>query len=580
MNSLPGGSPPGDSPQRDDVPGSAILGPPSAWPADNPPSQRWPIYSRGNIGEVYPNVVLPLEWDVGGLAAERGWRDGACRIGFLAEKDFGDEDFVMIGVFNGYAYFNASVMRLLGVRTPGLDVSVIDTQFLGSSPVNIAHYSPKAGDRSLAAALRVSKTALNTLTARRVPLVDEMRSKSSALRARAPSLDALDEDLWSYIKTDFTESYSFFIASHVTITMKATIASGALTDLCQAKFDDPNLALSLTAGLGEIVSAEPIWVMWALANETNDADFGKAFKGFLARYGHRGVNELSFSGQDWDAFPEVALRAIDSMRGLDPSQSPQARSIVAAEMRNTATADARANLGVSRRRLDWAIGSAALWTRAREQSKNELIRATQLARHCYLELVRRCAERGGVSDSLGPMLLSETEFGQYLVNPPSMLKVIAARRTQYQHLSSFEPPFAFDAAAHPDTAPPLLHPLAGGSAHAFARPQPGQELLRGAAGSPGLATGRARVVTDPTDPAAIEPGEIIVARLTDPSWTPLFVMAAAVVVEVGAAMSHAMIVSRELGIPCVVGVVGATSLIADGAEMEVDGNTGTVRLVS
>jgi pyruvate,water dikinase len=69
---------------------------------------------------------------------------------------------------------------------------------------------------------------------------------------------------------------------------------------------------------------------------------------------------------------------------------------------------------------------------------------------------------------------------------------------------------------------------------------------------------------------------VLVAPRTDPSWTPLFVSAAAVVVEVGAAMSHSMIVSRELGIPCVVGVVDATLRIPDGAEAEVDGSSGQV----
>ena len=68
-------------------------------------------------------------------------------------------------------------------------------------------------------------------------------------------------------------------------------------------------------------------------------------------------------------------------------------------------------------------------------------------------------------------------------------------------------------------------------------------------------------------------------RITDPSWTPLFLAAEAVIVDVGAVMSHAVIVSRQLGIPCVVSVVGATTSIPDGALVEVDGNAGVVRLL-
>ena len=84
---------------------------------------------------------------------------------------------------------------------------------------------------------------------------------------------------------------------------------------------------------------------------------------------------------------------------------------------------------------------------------------------------------------------------------------------------------------------------------------------------------------DPGDPAGLTPGEILVAPITDPSWTPLFLAASGVVVDVGATMSHAVIVSRELGIPCVVSAVGATERIPDGALIELDGNTGHVTVI-
>ncbi len=103
-------------------------------------------------------------------------------------------------------------------------------------------------------------------------------------------------------------------------------------------------------------------------------------------------------------------------------------------------------------------------------------------------------------------------------------------------------------------------------------------MLHGGAASPGSATGRARVVTDPAAAGLLEPGEVLVAPVTDPSWTPLFLTAAAVVVDVGAMGSHAMIVSRELGIPCVASVTDATRRIPDGAIVTVDGTSGTVRI--
>jgi len=99
-------------------------------------------------------------------------------------------------------------------------------------------------------------------------------------------------------------------------------------------------------------------------------------------------------------------------------------------------------------------------------------------------------------------------------------------------------------------------------------------------GCPGKARGFARVILDPADPTALRPGDVLVAPLTDPSWTPLFVPAVAVVVDTGAMLSHAVIVSRELGIPCVPSVLHATRRIPDGALLEVDGDRGVVTVLS
>ncbi len=544
-----------------------------SWPADCGPSKRWTVYTRGNVGEVYPDIVLPLEWELGGLPSELGWRKGAAAVGFAGPDDIGDEEFVVIGVFGGYAYFNVSLMRLLGVRTPGLGPEVIDTQFLGDA--DVPGYSPVKGDRDLRATLRVIATALRTLRAKSVPLVDEMRVRVDNYRAAAPSLDEPNEVLWGYIKDGMVELWEYLIGSHVINTMQATIAAGGLTDLCEKRLGDPNLAVTLTTGIGEVVSAQPAREMWRLANEVEPEHYDTAFAAFLAEHGHRGPNEFSLLGRDWAAFPELATAAIDTMRGIDPSRSPQQQQTRMAESRHRATAEAKAKLGWRGRQLDRAVASTALWSRAREESKNQVIRGNQLARHAFLELLRRAASNGGVPDQVGPMLLVEQEFLAYLADPPSMVATIEQRRADYEHLGTLEPPFAFDTALHGGWAPAVS---TWQSRRTESDPAAAGTTLRGAAGAPGVAEGRARVILDPAAPAGLQPGEVLVAPLTDPSWTPLFVSAAAVVVEIGAAMSHSMIVSRELGIPCVVGVEDATLLIEDGAMLEVDGQAGTVKV--
>ena len=94
--------------------------------------------------------------------------------------------------------------------------------------------------------------------------------------------------------------------------------------------------------------------------------------------------------------------------------------------------------------------------------------------------------------------------------------------------------------------------------------------------SAGRVTAVARVIADPRT-QSIAAGEILVARHTDPGWIALFASASAIVVERGSLLSHSAIVARELGIPCVVALAGATSWIRDGERIEVDGATGLVR---
>jgi pyruvate,water dikinase len=116
-----------------------------------------------------------------------------------------------------------------------------------------------------------------------------------------------------------------------------------------------------------------------------------------------------------------------------------------------------------------------------------------------------------------------------------------------------------------------------GASGASAPVGPADNVLRGAAASAGTATGRARVLLDPRG-ARLQPGDILVAPSTDPGWTPLFMTAGGLVMEMGGPMSHGAIVAREYGIPAVVGVPGATERIRTGETVSVDGTRGVVTL--
>jgi len=212
---------------------------------------------------------------------------------------------------------------------------------------------------------------------------------------------------------------------------------------------------------------------------------------------------------------------------------------------------------------------------AREFAKGTIIQSAYAVRLALFELVRRAQENGGPAERRDCFLVTVDELPAFIDRPHTFADTIAARRERREYLQARVPPFVFEAPV-PD---PGTWELRQGSADGHASAAPG-ELLEGIGVSPGLARGRARVVLDPSDPSALEPGDVLVAPITDPAWTPLFLVANAVVVDVGAQMSHAAIVARELGIPAVVSVDGGTMRIPDGATLEVDGARGVVRVVS
>jgi phosphohistidine swiveling domain-containing protein len=192
----------------------------------------------------------------------------------------------------------------------------------------------------------------------------------------------------------------------------------------------------------------------------------------------------------------------------------------------------------------------------------------------FRELGRRHAAAGTLRDARHVFMLLDADLEPFVADPAAFTDTVAERFTAWQDLWNVEPPFFI----RDGVVPPLSQWKRRGTGDVTAVTE--GEVLQGVPGCPGRITGRARVVTDPSEPGDLEPGDILVAPLTDPAWTPLFMAVDGVVVDVGGQISHAIIVSRELGLPCVVSATGATERIPDGATIEVDGDTGAVTVIS
>ena len=118
----------------------------SYYVTDTPLSERFPIYTRANVGEVFPDPVTPLTSDTALYEAEIGWRDAWYRMGAFEPDELPDGTFCQLGVQGGYCYLNASLIRLFGERAPGLSWQAMDEQFFGAQP-GIPPYEEMPGDQ-------------------------------------------------------------------------------------------------------------------------------------------------------------------------------------------------------------------------------------------------------------------------------------------------------------------------------------------------------------------------------------------------------------------------------------------------
>jgi pyruvate,water dikinase len=264
------------------------------------------------------------------------------------------------------------------------------------------------------------------------------------------------------------------------------------------------------------------------------------------------------------------------MRRSDESQAPTNRTSASIAERDRVVADIRAQVADDPETaglFEAALHSAQVFLGGRERAKTNVVTVINEMRVALREFGRRLVERGVIDEVGQVFMVTNDELDRLRLHPDTMKELIAERWEQFQSLFDYEAVFIVNGRV------PALSEMTRRGGKGLAQAAPGT-VLSGAAGSGGTATGRARVILDAGDPEGLEPGDILVAPQTDPSWVPLFVPAAGVVVNVGAMGSHAMIVSRELGVPCVASVADATEIIPDGAIITIDGNAGTVTIDS
>jgi pyruvate,water dikinase len=308
-----------------------------------------------------------------------------------------------------------------------------------------------------------------------------------------------------------------------------------------------------------------------LVEEYRDGSLPPTLQGgltdFLRLYGHRGVAEIDLGLPRWSEDPTYIMGVLANyLRLQDPESAPdlqfgratrEAEEMVSELVR-------RAN-GKGRLRgalVRFLLGRARELSGLREMPKFSIVLLLARVRSLLWPVGEELAQAGRLEEAGDVFFLSIPEAWAALAGE-DLRPTVGERRAVYEREKGRKhvPRLLLS----DGTEPTAEHHDANGK----------ENGLRGTPASGGVASGEARVVLDPGD-ARLEPGEILVAPSTDPGWTPLFLTAGGLVMEMGGPMSHGAIVAREYGIPAVVGVPDATERIQTGQSITVDGSEGVV----
>jgi len=567
------------------------------WIADSVPSERFPFYARANVGEIAPTPMSPLSWKlVWEKGTVLGYARGHVRWGcFDPDELHGDN--TQFAYFGGYLYINWSMIRIQGERSPGMSAQLMDDAFFGAHP-DIPAYEAHPDDVRPDLATRIQQMTDSLMTATALPSeLDEDRLKALALRERRPDFaTATDYELIVHAQMisplieEFFEPYMIFGTS-------SSFALGILPELCKGL--DPSLPGRLLSGIGNVDSVLPSLAIWELsrvvrssdllslefcigvpglierlANNEEGIDFLKSFTELCREHGARGPGEWDIASRSWETHPDLVISLIDRLRLVGDELSPSNRHTrvvrdsaqAVLEMENHLAGDSD-SLG----KLELALRLANLYVVGRERTKLTEMMTVHEIRVVMHELGKRMVQRGVIDAPEKVCMLVDTELEEFIADPESFVETIRLRHEYFLELGCRQEPFVL----YREKPVPELWPMRTNVVEAL---DTGDSIM-GVPGGPGIVVGRACVITDPYDPRGLEPGDILVAAITDPAWTPLFMSAGGVVVEIGAPMSHAMIVSRELGVPCVTGVKDAAKRIKTGMLLEVNGSTGAVTVI-
>lgn len=564
-----------------------------AWPElPGYPAQPFDFWTQQDLGERWPDPVTPLTWSisepmtqismdraVAGLKAPYAGKIRWCRRVY------------------GHAYLNEGALLFAYTDGFGMPLQMIEGGLThpGARPMGAQRWQFGKVLRHLPWYWQVA-TGWERNAARfeaDFPTIDRWVDEFMMRNLHDEPDSALLEEARAVWFARIIE----YIGCHTNATSLSMAALSQMEKLLTAQMGDATLVQTLAGGLSGVIAAEIAPDLWEMAQtlralglerivleetpavalvllraESAAGLFLAQFERFLQRHGHRCMVEAELLYSRWAEAPEQVIQSLATYLQMDAAPmetAPVAVNADAARRREEATAAVEARLNWLRRRtFRTTLARLHRFTRLRDNGQHYVVKLLLPMRRLYAELGRRWAERGWLQTAEDIFFLVETELTAVTTagNPVSagldLRQRAVDRRAAYSYWFTQPTPDALDAQG----APVTVTELAG-------------NLLTGMAASPGQIEGRARVVMTPAEASALQPGDILVTRATDPGWTPVFSIISGAVLEIGGTLSHGAIVAREYGLPAVVNVPQATQRIRDGQTIRLNGTSGQVVLL-
>lgn len=514
------------------------------------------IYTRCNVGEMMPGAVSPLTLSVTGRSIEVGMQRMYITFGAMpAETD----DWLFVGCAQGQMLLNLSGIAEKTAPILGASARAAALAICGQ-PVDVLQEPPPTGILR-----RVRNTARYVRALTSAPrVIRDLRALTERLRIDGDTPEALYQSLDTH-QPAIREAYALHLISSAGSGALASALASILSAGKDPAAEHHAQVAAALSGAADVESADVVACIEAVCAalrrrpdrdaivSSSDDDLLSDLSGdpswqhLMATHGHRGYRELSMRSPSWRADPVPLLRAVRTALRAPPPSPPPAHALPVALDRWPQRAMVR-----------WAHTAI----RNREITKSLLVRVSLAFKEGYRRLGTMLAAGGRLPDADAVCFLTHEELGQ-LIQGSDLAAVAVARREGLARQ---------DRLSMPDVSVGLPEPLR-------ARVTDGDSVL-GKPVSRGCVRGTARVVRSLDEAAAIQPGDILIAPITDVGWTPYFSIIAGLVTDLGSAVSHGAVVAREIGLPAVVNTRTGTALFRSGDHVEVDGDTGLVRRIS